>query len=951
MKRCISVLLVLVLLLSTLGGLTVYAAGSTQNTGIRHELCTALSSQAEAYYTGSNTWEALSELEAYETDSSAEAVGSPLFNALHDLMRNTLTNTVSYGDLTSYWKTTDSAQGKSDAILFYSDFDSSVVDPKYNREHVWPKSQGNFYQSGAGSDLHHLRPTNSAVNSTRSHYTMGNVRGVLDNYQTYTYNGRDVLWLDSSYTAGDHFGIVEVQDNVKGDVARILLYVYTAYATTSGENTNLCVKTAASGSGNNANQGNKVIESLDTLLSWCELDPVDTWEMSRNDCVQNVQGNRNVFIDYPEFAWLLFGREVPEMDTPSGNAQNMQTETYNITAVSDDESHGTVTGSGKYYTAVPAEGYYAAGYTLDPADAAVVSQNGNSFRLSKVKADCTLTIHFALRSRAVLRFSVPDGVQCEPIEGYLSDTVRLPSPTGTPSDSAHSYSFVGWVSEPVKDQTQKPAYLNAGSEYTFSQESAVLYALYTYMTEGEGGATGEYTLTQTVGDGEYVVAAPTQNVMMNNDVSGNTYLGFNAVTFTGTTVTNATEINVFSFRTVGNYFAIYDTNGAALRADGAKKITFDTQKTEVTESDSAYLWSVTIDGGKATISPSTGSQGSIQYNSSAPRFTTYTSSQVPVSLYGSVSGTRCYTTLTDETPHVHNYQAVVTPPTCTEQGYTTYTCLCGESYVADYVDALGHDWDETTYEWAEDSSRCTATRICKRDASHVETETVATTSEVTLEPTMEAEGERTYTAAFENPAFGTQTWTEPIDKLEPPVPENPFVDVPEGAYYYNAVLWAVNSDPQITKGTDDTHFSPNDKCTRAQVVAFLWRAKGSPAPTSTENPFTDVPAGKYYTDAVLWAVENEITSGTAKDKFSPNAPCTRGQVVTFLWRAQGKPEPAASNPFTDVSDSAYYYKAVLWAVENEVTNGKTPTTFAPADTCTRGQIVTFLYRALAESSR
>ncbi|MBQ6430608.1 MAG: leucine-rich repeat protein [Oscillospiraceae bacterium] len=175
---------------------------------------------------------------------------------------------------------------------------------------------------------------------------------------------------------------------------------------------------------------------------------------------------------------------------------------------------------------------------------------------------------------------------------------------------------------------------------------------------------------------------------------------------------------------------------------------------------------------------------------------------------------------------------------------------------------------------------------------------------------------------------------------------NPFTDVHETDFFYDAVLWAANAEPQVTAGTSATTFSPNATCTRAQVVTFLWRAKGCPEPKSGSNPFTDVASGEYYYKAVLWAVENEVTAGTSATTFSPNAGCTRAQVVTFLWRAEGKPAPGSSdNLFTDVASGEYYYTAVLWAVEKDITKGTSATTFSPNATCTRGQIVTFLYRA------
>ena len=169
-----------------------------------------------------------------------------------------------------------------------------------------------------------------------------------------------------------------------------------------------------------------------------------------------------------------------------------------------------------------------------------------------------------------------------------------------------------------------------------------------------------------------------------------------------------------------------------------------------------------------------------------------------------------------------------------------------------------------------------------------------------------------------------------------------FVDVATGSYYEDAVDWAVENG--ITKGTDDTHFSPDGICTRAQAVTFLWRAAGSPKPETRTMPFTDVPVGSYYYDAVLWAVENGITKGTSDTTFSPNITCTRAQIVAFLWRSEKSPAAGTANPFADVKSTAYYADAVLWAVKENITKGTTSTTFGPNADCTRAQIVTFLWR-------
>ena len=171
---------------------------------------------------------------------------------------------------------------------------------------------------------------------------------------------------------------------------------------------------------------------------------------------------------------------------------------------------------------------------------------------------------------------------------------------------------------------------------------------------------------------------------------------------------------------------------------------------------------------------------------------------------------------------------------------------------------------------------------------------------------------------------------------------NYFVDVKAADYYYDAVLWAAQNG--ITNGTDATHFSPDELGTRAQAVTFLWRKAGGPAPKSDVMPFTDVPAGGYYYDAVLWAVENGITLGTSATTFSPNETCTRAHIVTFLWRFEQCPAAGGENPFSDVSSRAYYADAVLWAVGRGITNGTSETTFGSDESATRAQIVTFLWR-------
>jgi hypothetical protein len=215
---------------------------------------------------------------------------------------------------------------------------------------------------------------------------------------------------------------------------------------------------------------------------------------------------------------------------------------------------------------------------------------------------------------------------------------------------------------------------------------------------------------------------------------------------------------------------------------------------------------------------------------------------------------------------------------------------------------------------------------------------------VTTEPTAKNEGEKTFTCTVcgETRTEAIPATGEPETPVKPEKPVQSFRDVPADAYYADAVAWAVKK--AVTNGTSADTFSPDDTCTRAQVVTFLWRAAGEPGPTTQTNPFADVEADAYYYKAVLWAVEKNITKGISATQFDPDGKCTRAQVVTFQHRAAGEPTVTANNPFSDVANGEYFYNAVLWAVDKGITKGTTATTFSPNDSCTRAQVVTFLYR-------
>ena len=276
-----------------------------------------------------------------------------------------------------------------------------------------------------------------------------------------------------------------------------------------------------------------------------------------------------------------------------------------------------------------------------------------------------------------------------------------------------------------------------------------------------------------------------------------------------------------------------------------------------------------------------------------------------------------------EPPHEHSWSewTVTTEPTCTEKGVETRTCECGESETRE-VAALGHT--EEIIPAVEPT--CTETGLTEGKKCSVCGEILVAQEEI--------------------PALG-HDWKGTGCTRCDATRENPFVDVPNDSFYIESVLWAVENG--ITTGVDATHFAPEATSNRAQVVTFLWRAAGSPEPTSTDNPFVDVAESDFFYNAVLWAAENGITTGIDDAHFDPYGDCNRAQVVTFLWRAEGKPEATnTENPFTDVTEGAFYYDAMLWAVENGITTGMNETTFGPLNICNRAQVVTFLYRAYSD---
>lgn len=314
-----------------------------------------------------------------------------------------------------------------------------------------------------------------------------------------------------------------------------------------------------------------------------------------------------------------------------------------------------------------------------------------------------------------------------------------------------------------------------------------------------------------------------------------------------------------------------------------------------------------------------------------------------------------------DTQHEHDFIPTVTKPTCLTEGFTTYTCSCGECYTKDYVSAVGH---KTQLQNAK-AAGCltggyTGDEVCTvcgkvfkqgsvifalgHDPQPVRVKApTCTESGYTGDLICTRCGDMTQagkTVAATGHKFFGGVCSVCGAKSAEAAPE--FDDVKPGAFYFDAVQWAVENG--ITNGTGKNTFSPNDVCSRYQIVMFLWRAAGQPEAKAAVS-FADVKPGDIFYEAVQWAVERGITKGTSSTSFSPFAPCTRGQIVTFLYRSAGSPKVSGACNFSDVSSGSFCHDAVIWASSEGITKGTRAGRFSPNEGCTRAQVVTFLYRA------
>ena len=611
---------------------------------------------------------------------------------------------------------------------------------------------------------------------------------------------------------------------------------------------------------------------------------------------------------------------------------------YALTADTDAPEHGSVTQRGMTITANANTGYYASGYTVTPEGAATVQQDGNTFRVSALRQDCKVTIHFAAKTPAAVHFSVPDGVTQPDVAGYIGDPVTLPLPTGTPTADAQDYHFVGWTTEPVETPAVSAQVLRAGEDYTVTGAETTLYALYQYFATPDGRTPAFSAVTADTDDwsGTYVLRGGDSVLRCDGAVYG-AELGSTAAAVplanTGIRVSADGNVSGVSGTYTVQITRVAGTEQYTIRLGGAMSSVYlacrsnSDQLNSAVDGGSSYArWLISWQDGHVVLQNARYMARSLQYCADKQYFRCVRGSETPLTLYRGEDSGLWYTTQL-QPAHEHTYtESARQAAGCTEPGWVEYACtVCGSTY-RDTLDPLGHAFHDKASAVCAQAATCTAPAQyfvqCDRCDAVSETRTVAAGEP--LGHTYDKNGACVRCGAL--------------------MPVAPFDDVPEDAYYTDAVYWAARRG--ITSGVGGNRFAPNMTCTRAQIVTFLWNAAGNPEAESLTVPFTDVSPDAYYYKALCWATENEITYGTSDTTFSPNGVVTRAQTVALLWRTAGSPEAAADVTFTDVPADAYYAAAVRWAAANDITAGTGGDCFSPAAPCTRAQIVALLYRQL-----
>ena len=664
MKRGFALVLALVLCLGVLSGVSVEASAVTPgmyNWGIRGNVASTLSSAAEAFYADNNTsYELLASLDG--TSNLSAITSSALYQELQDLMASNHTHTTSYNETRDQYQYTDCEGGGGKISSFYSgkeigpSWDSGST---WNREHTWPNSKGLGGQDE--NDIMMLRPTATSENGARNNKAYGESSGY---YNPNTESG-------GAY-------------DVRGDVARIFLYVYVRWGNVNGNGSYTTWGTSG------------VMESKEVLLKWMAADPVDTWELGRNDVVETITGTRNVFVDYPELAFLLFDEEIPTgMVTPSGEAAGGSA-SYTVTAVSNNDAWGTVSVNGKVITAAPAAGHYIAGYSVT-SGTATVQQSGNTFVVN-AESDCTVQINFAAKATTSVIF-FENGVTAANQMVYTGDSITLPGHTTAVPEG---YTFLGWSESTFEATEEIPDIMASGSAYAVNSDTT-LYAIYSFKEEVSGGAESYVLVTdgsQLYEGATVVITAKTANYALGTKQNSNNRSGVAITKNSDNTISWTTDVQLLTLGagTTDGTWSFQTGSGYLYCASTSSKNYLRTQNT--LDAKASFTVTVSSDGTSKIVSKTTSSnRNEMRYNANngSPIFACYSSGQTALSLYiktvggGSIT---YYTTGSAPTcAHVNTTAVDGQAATCTENGWTDgLYCNDCQTYVDGYetVYATGH---------------------------------------------------------------------------------------------------------------------------------------------------------------------------------------------------------------------------------------------------------------------
>ena len=576
----------------------VYSGKYVYNWGAREEVATFMSPMAEAWYEKNNT--SYDELSALSGDSAVSSVpSSTLYKELQALMKTNHKKITKYDETKDLFRYTDCQNSGGKISSFYS---GTPIGPawnsnEWNREHTWPNSKGD----GDGeNDIMMLRPTSKSENSARGNKAYGESGG---------------YYHPNSESNNQH--------DLRGDAARIMLYVYCRWGNT----------TRMWGSSG-------VMENVNVLLKWVTEDPVDTWELGRNDSVESITGTRNVFVDYPELIFVLFDAAIPaDYPSPSGEGS---TGAYTITATSSNTAHGTVTVSGKTVTAHPASGYAVAGYTILSGDADVV-RKGNTFSVN-ASSDVSIRIDFAPRQQVTLTLMSHSNVY-DTLTAYSGDEVTLPAyEWDVPADGT---TFVGWVETTVDKTTDMPTYYTAGSKYTVGLDT-VLYALFS-LTEMDGGTLSNIfePYSGPLTEGDYLVVG--NNAVMLGALTDKTRLQYEEITLTDGKIIGPNEKAVWHIAQDGAHWTLYNLSTLSYAAGTGYKSS--NQATLIADVTDFAKWTVTAKANNVYDFINVGNEAKgvnplLRHNGSVG-FACYaknTNAGTAITLYKRVGGTTYYFT-------------------------------------------------------------------------------------------------------------------------------------------------------------------------------------------------------------------------------------------------------------------------------------------------------------------